>query len=199
MAESYVEVTQGTGTKTHSFQRVIGTNTVEDSVVLLGEPYLATYAAQASGISTGTAGSRLMTLTAGASLRLRVRRIEIHQLALAGAAARLDVVFQRHTAAPTGGTAVSVFPLDTTDAAASATVATLQTGGTLSGTFWRPALSLYATAPIGAGASWVWEHQPNTKPLIVPAGTANGFVIVNVNAVATATVNMSIVWDETNF
>ena len=78
MAESIVQVTEGSGKKLHTFNRTIGANSVEDEVVLLGENYLASYMIVAAA-SAATANSHVLQIMAGASLKVRVRRIEVQQ------------------------------------------------------------------------------------------------------------------------
>ena len=67
MGESYVNVTEGSGKKLHSWQRTIGANNVEGQVVLAGVPHFASYVSAVQS-STATANSHLVQIMAGASL-----------------------------------------------------------------------------------------------------------------------------------
>lgn len=204
MAESVIGITEGSGKFGHTYQRVIGANTVEDGVVLLGENYLASYTAQSGDVSTATLNSHLYAVMAGASLKVRVRRIEVYLSAPATTAALMSLALYRLSTAGTGGTAVTPNPLDTTDAASGATSMTLPTvKGTEGVLMW--ASMPYMMQTIGASAQL---NQPiavidfdrlRSKPLIIAAGAANGFALKNLTAIAGATVRTTVWLDETNF
>jgi hypothetical protein len=146
----------------------------------------------------------MMTLNAGASLKVRVHRITIRQTVVAAAAAfRVYSVMRTTTAAPTGGTAVTPAPHDTSDAASGATARTLPAAkGTEAAEIMRPALivtqAILATAAQAADF-WEWRQAPNAKPIIIPAGTTNGLVIKNLNASATLAFAIEIEFTETAF
>lgn len=199
MPESFTNITEGSGKKQHSFQRTIGANTVEDNVVIIGEPYLATYSISAASVSVATSGTHIIQLMAGASLNVYVRRIAIFQQGFTTAAAGIYAV-SRVTTAGTGGTTVSSVPLDTTDVAPGATgmhsVATPGTLGTTTHQFTIPHL-----AAVGAGASIILDlDSPRSKPIRIPAGTSNGIVIRLLAAGgASNTVTAFIEFSEANF
>jgi len=75
MPESVVNITPGTGQKLHSFQRVVGANTVEDEIVLVGEPYLATYAVSVAATATSTVSSHLLQIMAGSTKPVLILRL----------------------------------------------------------------------------------------------------------------------------
>ena len=205
MAESIVQVTEGSGKKLHTFQRTIGANSVEDEVVLLGENYLASYiVAPAAFVSTATANSHLLQIMAGASNRVRIRRIEIWQTGLATTVALMDTRIYRLTTAGTGGTAHTPNVLDPADGAAGFTAMTLPTVKGTEGVLFalsRP----YMMQTLGASAQLnqpvlVWDFdRPRSKPLTIAAGTTNGIAIKNIDAVAAATVFINVWADESNF
>jgi hypothetical protein len=204
MAESVVNVTEGAGKKLHTFNRTIGVNSVEDEVVLFGENYLASYTVDTGNVSTATANSHILQIMAGASLKVRVRRIEVWQYALATAAALMDLRVYRLTTAGTGGTAFAAAPLDTTDAAAGAQPMLLPTVKGTEGILivtGRP----YMMQTIGASNQLsqpiaVWDFdRPRSKPLIIAAGVANGIAIKNVDAVAAGSIIVNVWLDESNF
>jgi len=199
MAESFVEVSEGTGTKLHSHQRVIGANTVEDEVVILGEPYLASYIARTDSISTTTADSHVLQVMAGASLKLRIRRIFIGQSGSTTADTNTRIAVVRLTTAGTGGTAITPGPVDTADAASGATAMTLPTSKGTEGT-------ILAYLPIGMTAGMIsvdnqieWSQLPQHKPIIVPAGTSNGIALKVVVAANLGAVVCRVEFDEANF
>ena len=203
MAESIVQVTEGSGKKLHTFNRTIGANSVEDEVVLFGENYLASY--QGNGdASAAVINTQLVGLMAGASLKVRIRRIEIHQLALATTAALMSLAVYRLTTAGTGGTTTTPTPLDPTDAASGATVRLVAAvGGTLGALVW--AGNPYLLQTVGASAPFVQPivsidfDRLRSKPLIIAAGAANGIAIVNLTAHLAASLRFDIWFDESNF
>jgi len=206
MAESLVQVTEGSGKKLHTFARTIGANTVEDEVVLLGENYLASYTVQhaQASVSTATANSHLMQIMAGASLKVRIRLIAVylHQTATAVSLGAFQLV--RLTTAGTGGTAITPNPLDPSDAAAGATAMTLPTVKGTEGALLWGGTALYEQT-LTAGNQWVqpfavWDFdRPRSKPPIIAAGVANGVALKQLTAIANATVSVVVLLDESNF
>lgn len=197
--ESFIQVTEGSGKKLHTFQRSIGGQFLEDEVVILGEPYLPTYSAVAAGADASAAGNQLLVLNAGASTKLRIRAIELG-LRAATAAGIVELVVRRATSAPSGGTVVTPGPFDPADPAAAATA--MQSPTTLATTstvLLRPTLYTAATAPQAIGGRWRWEAGDRHKPIIVPAGTANGIMVAVVTGVAGGSVNVWIEFDEASF
>jgi hypothetical protein len=200
MAESIVQVTEGSGKKLHTFQRTIGPNVVEDEVTLFGEQYLAGYVIAPSSQVVSTSNSHLLTLYAGSSLKLYVRRIVVQQFALASAVGTLAVQIFRITVAGSAGTSWTPKLLDTSDAASGATAKTLETGGTEEGNpIIRGQLTLRAAQPVLDSDGFRWEQHPRQKAIIIPAGTANGLAIKNTTSDSTATVVCRIDFDEANF
>jgi hypothetical protein len=199
MAESLVQVTEGAGKKLHTNSRVIGANTVEDEVTIPGEPYLASYFAAFGNISVGTANDHILQLMAGASLNVRIRRIAIHQLALAGAAAAIQMLVVRLTTAGTGGSAVTPRRANAADPNSGAAGMTLpSTKGTEGDFFQRWAMPLFAAHPITA-QPFEWTQLLNSQPIIIPAGLTNGIAIKCATAAASATVSGWVEFDESNF
>lgn len=208
MAESFINLTEGSGKKAHTFQRVIGANTVEDEVMLPGEQYLATYgiATAAAGISVATANSHLLQIMAGASLNVYVREIRIFQLAAVTAAAIDAIEIVRLTTAGTGGTAITPAPRDSSDAASGATAMTLAAVKGTEGTFLERASAQWTqtigTQSGGKQAVLVTEFDWDalrSKSIRIAAGTANGIAIKNPTARAAGTVIIQAVIVEANF
>jgi hypothetical protein len=203
MPESLVQVTEGVGKKLHTFQRIIGANTVEDEVVVNGEPYLASYKVSVA-VSAATANSHLLQIMAGATLKVRIRRIELHLSSLATTAALMDTRIIRLTTAGTGGTAQTPAVLDPADSASGATAMTLPTVKGTEGTtieFLSPAMTqtLSATPPLVQPILAVDYDRPRSKPLIIAAGVTNGICIKNVTAIAAGGVIVTVWLDESNF
>jgi hypothetical protein len=206
MAESFVAVTAGSGTKLHTFQRVIGANTVEDDVSIPGEPYLATYVVSTTvAISLATANSHVYQVMAGASLNLYIRRIRIYQVGLATASALIHFQLWRLTTAGTGGTAHGSAARDSTDAAAGFAGMDLPTVKGTEGAFIDAATAmLIQTVPLGGPgqasliAEWDFDLL-RTKPPRIPAGAANGIALKNTTGAAAATVVPVFEITEANF
>ena len=203
--ESFVNVTEGSGKLLHTYQRLVGSDNVEDEVIIVGEPYLATYGLNVGSISTATASSHLLQIMAGASLRVGIRRIEVYQQTAATAAAIARLFLTRLSTAGTGGSAASPASLDPVDAAAGATGMVLPTvKGTEASTPWgNPALFTQTIPTAGAGLSTqlaVWDFSRlRSKAFWIAAGVANGICIKNLDAVAAAQVMIQVEFVEANF
>lgn len=206
MAESTIAVTAGAGTLLHSYTRTVGGNTVHNEAVVLGEPHLATYTVSAAAATT-TAASHLLQIMAGATLPVRIRRIEVHQLVAATTAAIMTIQVLRLSTAGTGGGAVTPMQMDTSnDGASGCTAMTLPTvKGTESGANVIAGAAPYLIQTIGASTPFVnpiavWDFdRPRSKPLRIPSGTTNGICIKNVGAHAGASVLINVWLDEATF
>lgn len=208
MAESFINQTEGSGKKAHTFQRVIGGNTVEDQVTLLGEHYLATYnvVTAAAGTSAATAASHILQIMAGASLNVFVRWIKVYQLAPATAAAIDALELVRLTTAGTGGTVVTPAALDTADSASGATAMTLPTVKGTEGTFieratvqWTQTVATQSGGQMSQLLATFDFDGFHEKGLRIPSGAANGIALKNPTARAAATVIVVAKIVETNF
>lgn len=205
MPESLVQVTSGAGPKLHTWQRTIGANNVEDEFVIPGEFPYPSYTVVANAVAAGTANAHLLAINAGASSPVRVRRIWIEQQANATTAALWDLRLYRTTTAPSGGTAITPAKLDPSDAAAGATAMTLPTvKGTESDQLRatiliaRQAFSATAAGQIDEPCEWTFGDHA-TKPLVIPAGAANGIAIKTVSAIVGATVTIYVELSELGF
>lgn len=202
MAEGIVEVTAGSGTKLHSWSRTVGANTVHDEFTLPGEFPYPSYSVLAAAISVATLNDHVLAIQAGASLNVRIRRIRIEQSGNATSATAGSLQVLRLTTAGSGGGAVTPAPYDTTDTA-GATARTLNsTKGTESTVLMQVAM-VYRQAVSATTAQsddfWEWTQHPGMKPIIIPAGTANGIAIKTITAVAGATINVIVEFIETSF
>lgn len=199
MAESLVQVTEGVGKKLHTWQRTVGANSVEDDFNLPGEYPLASYTVTATGVSSATAASHMMQIMAGASLNVRIRRIRVNQLAAAAGVNTIDFSIVRLTTAGTGGTAITPSKLDNSDSASGATAMTLPTvKGTEGSIAWDEAIWVGTAAIPPSPGRWEWVQHPFSKPILIPAGAANGIAIKN-TALASATFSIVVELVETSF
>lgn len=204
MAESIVQVTEGSGKKLHTFNRTIGANSVEDEVIITGEPYLASYIQTTANVVGTTAASHLLQIMAGASLNVYIRRIRIYQVVAATTAAFIRFNVFRLSTAGTGGGALTPNPLDTTDSACGATCMTLPTvKGTETTNMGSSALMVIQTVPLGGPVSapeFVYDFdRPHTKALRIPAGAANGVAVKIQDACAGSSFQVEILFSEANF
>jgi hypothetical protein len=207
LAESIVQVTEGSGKKLHTYNRTIGANSVEDEVMLLGEQYLPTYTIVSGTTSLATADSHLLQIMAGASLNVYIRSIKVYQF---GAATTANILFTdviRLSTAGTGGTAGAAMSLDTTDSAAGSTNMTLPTvKGTETATVDREDAYVLQTASASLGVprsslihEWDYSKDLRSKALRIPAGTANGIAVKSRVAIAAATCHIVVKFCEANF
>jgi hypothetical protein len=205
MAESIVQVTEGSGKKLHTFQRTIGANVVEDEIVQIGEQYLPTYTVVTASTSAATSTSHLIQVMAGASLNLYIRRVWVYQAALITTAAIVPFTFQRLTTAGTGGTVVTPAPLDSLDPASGATAMTLPTAKGTEGNTLGPVVDAIPvqTAPTSGAlvllAYWDFSQSLRGKSARIPAGAANGCMVSNRAAAAGLSVHVAVEFAEANF
>lgn len=205
MAHTFVNVTEGAGKKLAGDDYTDGANTVIDERVVLGEQKaLATYTVIATGQSTATANSHLIQIMAGASLKVRIRRIQLYQVAVATAAVLMDLRILRLTTAGTGGTALTPAPLDTSDSASGATAMIQPTvKGTEGVTLWNGAAYMMQTIAASSPATEpivdLDFDRPRSKPLIIAAGATNGICLKNITAVAAGQYAVVVWFDESNF
>lgn len=201
---SFIGVTPGAGAKLATGATYTeNANVVQDEKVIFGEQYVGSYVLGTTTITPAALGHALQMM-AGASLKVRVRRIEVHQSAAATAAAIMELAIIRLTSAGTGGTVQGTSNLDTTDGGSGATAMTLPTVKGAEGAliWWGEA---YLIQTVGASTPFVNPifvvdfDRPRSKPLIIPAGTANGFCVRSTAAHAGATVRINVIFDETSF
>jgi hypothetical protein len=198
MPASRIGIQEGSGKNADTFQRAKGAFNVEDQWVLEGENAEATYVLTALNVSLAVATDHCLQIMSGASFNVRVKSIRIRQFALAGAVntARFDLF--RLTTAGTGGGTITPRPYDTAESAAGCTGMTLPTAkGTEGVLLDRIEMGIVAAHPLTEEATWT--YLPGMKPIIIPAGTANGLALKNVGAIATATADIVVRVIETNF
>lgn len=187
MAESYSAYTPGSGGKYHVNNRTIGANSVDQQVILHGEPYLAAYSITTASITIATANAHLLEIMAGSTLPVYLRSIRVYLSVLVTTAAIATWELWRLSSVGTGGTSITPAPLDTTDSASGATAKSLPSpGGTETTKLWSGTTSLEQTAPT-AGASTLivdldFDDLFRTKVPRIAAGTSNGLALKWVSA-----------------
>jgi hypothetical protein len=206
VADTSFQVSAGTGTFVHTSTRTVGGNTTHDEVFVAGETVLPLYVAgtNTGAASTATAASHLWQIMAGASLKVRVRRIQIFQAALATTATLAEIGIYRLTTAGTGGTAANLVPMDNSSAAAGATSMRLPTAkGTEGNGMWLGTAhyiqTVSASAQINEPMVDIDFDTLHGEPLIIPAGTTNGIAVKQITAVAGATVYVNIWVSESSY
>lgn len=205
MPEGFVQVTEGAGKKLRTFERTVGVNDVHAAAMVHDEPHLASFVATtagAAGVSTATINSALIELMAGASLNVYLRRIRIYQFQVATTAAIVGFDLVRCSTAGTGGTTLTEVARDLGDTP-SATAKTLPTPGTLTSTLDTRIAYMLQTIPTAVDFNPLRAdfdfRDTRSKALIIPAGTSNGIIVRNRQAIAAATVSIVVEWDEANF
>ncbi len=199
MPNSIVQITEGTGKKLQTWQRVIGANTVESEVVIAGDSYLPTYAVTFSDVDVATSAAHVVQLMAGASKPLLIRRIRLRQHNLSTGTTAFQVAIIRLSSAGTGGATLTPRQWDQSDAAVGATAMSLPSAkGTESVELERLMWSAYAAHPFHV-LDMVWEPPHGSKPIIVPAGTSGGIAIKIVVGVTGASLTGSITFDERDY
>ncbi len=162
---------------------------------LSGDTWKATYSASYKALA-GVAGD-LFTLTGSASKTIKLVRIEISGIATT--AATPDVSLEKRSTADSGGTAVTaatIAPYDSTQAAATATVAAYSaapTQGTSVGILKASKLA----CPLAGGASGLvaWDFT-NTGKAPVLRGTTQQFAVVQSATLTGGSIDISCVWTE---
>ena len=198
MAESIVQVApDSTGKKLHTISYTVGANTVEDEVTVPGPYPWAAYSAYGTALSGATAASHIMQIMAGATLKVRITKILIHEIAATVGTVRFEIV--RLTSAGTGGGAITPSKLDNADAAAGATMMSLPGVKGAEGAFlWPITVGSAGAAPQSAVNESTWTAHPNSKPIIIPAGVANG-IALKCSGLAATTYDVAIEFVETAF
>lgn len=205
---SFIGVTPGAGAKLATGPTYTeNANVVQDEKVIFGLPYFASYVASFAGVALATINSTLAQLQAGASLPVYVTRVRIWQTAAVTTGGLNAFQLVRSTSAGTGGTAVTPAPADTTDAASGAAgmALTPTVGPTLTTSIIQSDAYLEQTVPASQAIApalivdWQFGIDMRTKPIRIPAGTANGLVVRNRVAQAAGTVSWAIDFFELPF
>lgn len=200
----FVQITEGAGKRIAAGTYTENSQVVFDQKVLIGEPYLPTYYAQAQGVSVATVNDHLLQIMAGASLIVRLKWLHIEQTSNTTTVNVGQFALFRVSSAGTGGTAVTPAKANTADAAAGATAMTIPTAkGTETTELFRTVLVM-RQALLATGAQpdddFQWTPALTTEPPMIAAGTSNGIVIKNITAIAGApTVNIVVAFTETSF
>jgi hypothetical protein len=196
MPTSYIRFDEGTAKKVRSFQRTDGADTVEEWMYVESEPGLAAYTVAALGIAGSAADSHTLQVMAGASLRVGIRRITIHQLAAANTTRQVRFGVYRLSTAGTGGGAITPSPLDPASAASGATAMTLPsvkgTEGVLVGGRHFGIVQATITNQVVNPLIDVDFGLGRERALWVAAGTSNGIAIKNLVADSAATYDVFV-------
>jgi hypothetical protein len=174
---------------------------VLDQKVILGEQYLAAYSVATAGVSLSTTASHSLEIMAGASLNVRIRRIEVF-LAAAGTAAQPQFILYRLSSAGTGGTVYTPTPMDPSDPPSGATAMTLPTVKGTEGVYVQAvACNTTTTSNIAIGYKMFevdFDKMPRFKSLLIPAGASNGIAIKMAGS-STAQVFINVWFTEAGF
>ncbi len=169
--------------------------TVPLLTALSGDTWKATYSASYKALA-GVAGD-LFTLTGSSSKIIKLVRLEISGIATT--AASPDVSLEKRSTADSGGTAVTaatIAPHDSTQGAATATVAAYSAAPT-QGTSVGILKASKLTCPLAGavGASVVWDFTNSGKAPVLRVATQQ-FAIVLSAAPTGGSINISCEWTE---
>jgi hypothetical protein len=200
VSNSFINVTEGSGKRLNADQKTIDGLTVYDEYVLPGEYNQPSFVAHTIQ-SLATANDHVLALWAGASLKVRIRRIYLEQSADSASATIGSFQINRLTTAGSGGTGVTPRPFDTADTATATAIGLPSSKGTEGVTLFNPRIHVRSAAHTNGaeGDSWEWVQHPGLKPLIIPAGTANGICIKTTASYGTASLSVTIEFAETTF
>lgn len=172
---------------------------VQDQKIILGEPYVATYSIPFT-VSTSLGTDHLLQIMAGASLNVRIRAIYMAQGSAASAAGTQQIQVLRLTTAGTGGSAITPTAYDTSDAASGATAMSVPTSkGTEGAVLLRLIYPIVTTLPVQYAPQPQWFQEENHKPIIIPAGTANGIALKPVVAISGMNLTGYVEFSETSY
>lgn len=184
MADTYLEVSSGSGTKlAHESYTDSNADTVLDQKARIGLPYLPTYTLSVStAISMATANEHLLQIMAGAANRLTLLYLCVTQVAIATAAAVKEFALFRLTTAGTGGTAVTPRAANPATGAVDGSAMTLPTAkGTEGNQLWTGTGLVFFTVPT-TGQLWPlvcldWRGALRSQAPEIAAGTSNGLAL----------------------
>ena len=203
MSESSINVTEGSGKRLHTNDRTISSVLVQEQFVLPGEYALPTYSVLSGAASTATTDSHILQLMAGSTNHVRIRRIEIRQVANATSATVAQFSLARLSTAGSGGTTVGSAKFDPSGSAAGATAQRLPSSKGTEGDFlWTGFLPLRQAILATSTQSdpvIAWEQRDGEQPIIIAAGTSNGLCVKLHSGVAGATVHVSVLFVETSY
>ena len=183
-------------------------NVGERQVVAIGDGGKATYSAIYTAQSVGTsATTALFYLSGSATKTIRLLQLIVNAT-IATAGEEYDLVLQKETALPTGGTKATVatiVPWDSLDGAATATTAfytATPTDGTVTGVLLATKFSAFIAAATTVQPPTIpyvfnFGNQPGCKGLVL-RGAAQG-IVATINAATpahTSSWDVTFVWTE---
>lgn len=194
MATSVVESYSGSGTYWWSDSRTVSATTKNALYTMLAESAQPTYTAVMKAVPLATANSHLFGFMADGTNYTRLKWIRIWQSTLAGAVNCQDLSLILLSTAGTGGGAISARPMDTSDTNPYAGgIATLNTvKGTETNTMGTLQLGIATTNPMTNVNYTEWGRQDNLKPLILGTAATSGVALKNINAIASAKVDIEV-------
>lgn len=197
MAESVIgaEVNGTTYNKNeHTISHSIGGTTKEDVVVVRGEAFRAAYSALVTASAVTPSAAHLLAIEADGTNYIYITHMEMDQVAMAGAATKMQLAGFRTSTAGSGGTASTARPLDTATSAFGGLIRSIGTKGTEGVQLLQARIDLLATQPT-TGINrplWVWDADELTGPIKIGNAITDGFALKVITGIATATVDISI-------
>lgn len=178
----------------HTISTSIGGTTKEDKVVVSGEAYRSSYTALVTASAVTPSAAHMLAIEADGTNYIYITHMHMEQVALAGAATKMQMAGFRTTTAGSGGTASTARPLDTSTSAFGGLIRSIGTKGTEGVQLLQARIDLLAAQPT-TGLSrplWSWDMEERTGPIKIGNGTTDGFALKVITGIATATVDISI-------
>lgn len=174
-------------------------NVIAPSLIQRGDGWRATFSAAATGIVPATTAGAIFTLR-GSSTKI-VRLTRCHVSGIATTVITLDIGLAKWSAAPTGGTAITVPTMVAHDSANTATAlvagySVAPTAGTLVGILrsQKLLLPLSAAASKGPDIDWEFGVRPAQCPLL---NATTQYYAVTISAIpAGGSLDVYIEWTE---
>jgi hypothetical protein len=139
---------------------------------------------------------------ASSSLNIRIRHFKFMAYQYAASTTTIQWALVRLTSAGTGGTNITslIAPYDSAADTTNSTAMTLPSAKGIEGTILLPGRMAFPSgAPDVTTYDWEWTQQPNTKPIIIPAGAVNGVAFKNLSGLTSANVLFYVEYQETSF
>lgn len=201
MTASSIQMTAGSGTHGRTHTRSYSGTTKHTEYVMVDDADLPTYTVIAANISVATSADHILQIMAGSANNVRIDRVLLRQRTLASATTQLLVDVFRLSTAGTGGSTVTARAHDPADGAYSGACMTLPSSkGTEGVQPFRLYASMASAQPITSLNEDEWTpYGLHEKPLIIAAGTSNGFAFKVNSGIASATVDLLVTFRECDY
>ena len=197
---SFVGINEGDDRNLATVQRSIASTTVEQTEVAVTLPHVPSYTMVTSApVALATASSHLFQFMGSGLNRDLLRRVEITQVGNAAASRIVEFELRRLDTSGSGGTAVTPNTVDPVDSASTARGMILPSSkGTEDELLYKKSgVILQTAATVGHREVATFEFpEGTTKPVTTAAGSTTGWVLKNMQSDSTATLLISVTYEE---